>query len=122
MNVRKWRNCEVRVMGFQSINKWASLLLIFLLSVPPTMAAAPAEIAYQGKLADSSGNPVTNNNVTMVFGLYDAQNLGNLIYSDTRSVPVSNGIFNAQIGSAGGTSGGSAPNLGAAIQGYTNLW
>jgi hypothetical protein len=71
-------------------------------------AAAPTGTAgtsfttvnYQGRLADSSGASISDT-VTMVFALYDALTAGNLIWGPEShdNVPVSNGLFNVQLGS-----------------------
>jgi hypothetical protein len=57
-------------------------------------------INYQGRLADSSGESISGT-VTMVFALYDSFTAGNLIWGPEShdNVPVSNGLFNVQLGS-----------------------
>ncbi|MBI4396945.1 MAG: hypothetical protein HY548_07620, partial [Elusimicrobia bacterium] len=74
------------------------LSCLFVFSVPRIQAAAPGEINYQGKLADSDGNPVTGN-VPMVFEIYEDAAGGSPIYTETRpGVSVSNGVFSVVIG------------------------
>ncbi|MGQ0645006.1 MAG: tail fiber domain-containing protein [Elusimicrobiota bacterium] len=68
-------------------------------------AEAPGVVNYQGKLADSSGNPLTGT-YSMTFKIYAAPTGGAALFTETRTadVPVDNGVFNVHIGS--GTGGG----------------
>lgn len=82
------------------------LLLAFGLSVASslqaqTIAGAPATIDYQGKALDSSGNPLANTtptNYEMRFRIYDAQEGGNVIWSEKQIVTVSKGLFSVRLG------------------------
>jgi hypothetical protein len=59
-------------------------------------------IAYQGRLADTSGNPLTNT-YPMVFRLYDVETGGVPLWEEqwtgSNSVRVSDGLFNVMLGS-----------------------
>ena len=67
-------------------------------------AAAPGPSAttvnYQGRLADSSGNPLSGS-YGMTFALYDASIGGNLVWGPEShaAVPVSDGLFSVGLGS-----------------------
>jgi trimeric autotransporter adhesin len=62
-------------------------------------AAPPSTINYQGSLNGAGGAPV-NGAVVMTFRLYNAASGGTALYTETQlSVGVSNGAFNAVIGS-----------------------
>jgi hypothetical protein len=65
-------------------------------------AAVPAALNYQGFLTNpTTGAPITTSTgvpLTVTFKLWDALTAGNLIYSETQSVTVTNGAFNVQIG------------------------
>ncbi|HOW28443.1 MAG TPA: hypothetical protein PK876_08080, partial [Elusimicrobiota bacterium] len=77
------------------------LMISFLtaqLTVMPVLADAPAEINYQGRLADASGNPITGSR-NIKFRVMDAETGGAEVYSQTVSVTVSNGVFSVRIGS-----------------------
>jgi hypothetical protein len=100
------------------VRRLLAVVLTLGLATPQIYAISPAEISYQGKLADGAG-PVTQNGVSMVFGVYDVESGGSPLYTYARSVDVVNGIFNVNIGAAGGTS---VNNLGTAIQGGVNRW
>lgn len=66
-----------------------------------TVAGAPATIDYQGKALDSSGSPLANTaptNYEMRFRIYDAQEGGNVIWSEKQIVTVSKGLFSVRLG------------------------
>ncbi len=58
----------------------------------------PNHIPFQGRLADSSGNPV-NGNVQITFGLYDVETGGTYLWSETQTVSISDGLFSVNLGS-----------------------
>jgi len=63
-------------------------------------AASTSTISYQGRLADSSGNPVTTAGLGMTFRLYNAATGGSALWTETYSgVPVNNGLFHVLLGS-----------------------
>jgi hypothetical protein len=65
-----------------------------------TVGTSFTTVNYQGRLADGSGTPVSDT-VTLVFALYDAVAEGSLIWGPEShdNVPVSDGLFNVQLGS-----------------------
>jgi len=66
-----------------------------------TVAGAPGTIDYQGKALDSSGSPLANSSPTnyeMRFRIYDAQEGGNVIWSEKQIVTVSKGLFSVRLG------------------------
>jgi hypothetical protein len=67
-------------------------------------------VNYQGRLADSNGNPI-NGNRTIQFAIYDATTGGNVVWgAETHAnVPVTDGLFNVGLGSQ--TSGGIPTNV-----------
>ncbi len=73
----------------------AVILLACLFSA--SAFAITEEIPVQGKLTDASGNALTGN-YSFVFELYDSNVGGSLLWSETRSVPVANGVFNTTLG------------------------
>jgi len=60
-------------------------------------AQVPRKLNYQGFLTSPSGAPINSVALPLMFKLYDVSNA--LVYSETQSVTVSNGIFNVLIGS-----------------------
>ncbi len=92
-----------------------TLLMIALLVAAQTVGALPmgrpqaapsasstSTIAYQGRLADSAGAPLTGT-YNMIFRLYDAAAGGTPLWSEPwdgpNSVRVSDGLFNVMLGS-----------------------
>ncbi|MGB5052215.1 MAG: hypothetical protein WBO46_24915 [Caldilineaceae bacterium] len=86
-------------------------LMILMLVWAQTAGAFPAlnsaanstgTIAYQGRLADSSGNPLTNT-LNMSFRLYSTSTGGSPLWSElwtgSNGVQVSDGLFNVMLGS-----------------------
>lgn len=60
------------------------------------VAAVPTKITYQGRLTNG-GVPV-NATVSMTVKLYDHPTAGNLIWLETQSVAVANGLYNVILG------------------------
>jgi hypothetical protein len=60
-------------------------------------AQVPSLISYQGQLNDRNGVPV-NATVSFVFSIYDVPAGGTALWTEAQTVPVSNGVFNVQLG------------------------
>ena len=91
--------------------------LFLLLAASSTIAGPPVEegkglgkitlagtvasrLNYQGRLVDpSTGNPVPDDGYSMVFTIYDAESDGNVKWTETQTVTVTNGLFNVLLGS-----------------------
>ena len=75
------------------------LLLIALLGIftLPVHAAVPDDLNYQGYLTNSSGSPI-NGTVFINFSLYNVETGGIALWSDIRSVNVTNGLFSVTLG------------------------
>ena len=69
---------------------------------PAPAAASTGTIAYQGRLADAAGAPLTGT-YNMIFRLYDAATGGTPLWSEpwtgSNGVRVSDGLFNVMLGS-----------------------
>jgi hypothetical protein len=82
------------------------LSLGLLLGVATARADIPKTINFQGRLSDASGTPLSGTH-SVVFRIVNAPTLGTACFTETQSaLPVNNGLFKANIGSA--TSGGIA--------------
>ena len=102
------------------------LLVVVLLLTVPSLAApllAPSAtststISYQGRLADSAGNPLTGME-TMEFRIYDVPTGGVPLWEEywtgANAVAVSDGLFNVMLGSVNNT-------LASSIEGYDELY
>ncbi len=84
---------RVRGILFSLVLPVLALVLIGCGSVYPTFS-------HQGKLLDSSGNPVANGSYTVVYKLYHAATGGTAVYTNTNSVTVTDGYFESAFGGA----------------------
>ena len=67
---------------------------------PSLASSSTTTISYQGRLADSSGNPITTSGVAMQFRLYDVDTGGAPLWEETQAaVPVEDGLFHVLLGS-----------------------
>lgn len=85
----------------------------------PALASAqvPATIAYQGRLLDSSGSPLSGV-VTMQFAIFDGPTGSGELWCETQSVALTNGYYAVSLG--GGTQCPSVPGkLTAAFAGVS---
>ena len=72
------------------------LLLMFL---SPTYALPPTTINYQGYLTNDTGSPLNSPpNVNITFRLYTTPSGGSMIWNETQTVEVANGLFNVELG------------------------
>jgi len=81
---------------------WASSVGALPLRAPAAAGTSTGTIAYQGRLADADGNPITNT-VNMIFRLYDVATGGMPLWEEqwtgSNGVKVSDGLFNVMLGS-----------------------
>ncbi|NOY61342.1 MAG: hypothetical protein GXO75_20710, partial [Calditrichaeota bacterium] len=78
--------------------------LIFLISFLLTLsflsyAQVPQMINYQGMLSDAGGNPLSGD-YSVVFKIYSAEVGGTVLWSETQTVTVTDGLFDVLLGSA----------------------
>ncbi len=72
-------------------------ILSALLLLPLLAVAAPSYINYQGRLVDTTGNPLTGAQ-SIVFKLYSVPSGGTALWTETQSVTPDNGIFSVSLG------------------------
>jgi hypothetical protein len=81
---------------------WANSAGALPLRAPAAASTSTGTIAYQGRLADADGNPITNT-VNMIFRLYDVASGGVFLWEEqwtgSNGVQVSDGLFNVMLGS-----------------------
>ncbi len=77
-----------------------ALLLPLLLagSVAADPDGVPTVMNYQGELRDADGNPVTGS-YEMTFTIYDADTDGNVLWTETQTVQVTDGLLSVMLGS-----------------------
>ncbi|MCX5751277.1 MAG: hypothetical protein NT099_06390 [Candidatus Saganbacteria bacterium] len=75
---------------------WSLLILMCL----GTMAwSIPGQISFQGVLKDAAGHSV-NDNLSIVFTIYDAASGGSSLWTETQSVSVEGGLYNVSLGAS----------------------
>ncbi len=74
-------------------------IVVFILSVQNIWAQVPQTMSYQGVLMQTKGALVSDGQYTLTFKLYDAAEGGKVVWTETQTVPVEDGLFNAALGS-----------------------
>jgi hypothetical protein len=81
---------------------WANSVGALPLRAPTATSTSTGTIAYQGRLADADGNPLTDT-YNMIFRLYDVASGGVFLWEEqwtgSNGVQVSDGLFNVMLGS-----------------------
>jgi hypothetical protein len=81
---------------------WAASVGALPLRAPAAAGTSTGTIAYQGRLADANGSPLTGT-YNMIFRLYDAASGGTPLWTEqwtgSNGVKVSDGLFNVMLGS-----------------------
>jgi hypothetical protein len=81
---------------------WAASAGALPLRAPAAAGTSTGTIAYQGRLADANGSPLTGT-YNMIFRLYDAASGGTPLWEEqwtgSNGVRVSDGLFNVMLGS-----------------------
>ncbi|MCP4546952.1 MAG: hypothetical protein GY835_10855 [bacterium] len=72
------------------------LILALMAATPMAHAAIPHTISYQGVLKDAAGTLVPDGPYALTFSIYDTGST--LLWTETQTLPVANGIFNATMG------------------------
>ncbi len=76
--------------------------LFYLVQLQPASAATGTfkQINFQGKVVNkTTGTNIADNSYTFVFTIYDAASGGSTLWTETKSVTVTNGIFQTLLGS-----------------------
>ncbi|MBL0175765.1 MAG: hypothetical protein IPP94_10940 [Ignavibacteria bacterium] len=79
------------------VHALAVLMIIALTAV--ASGQVPRTISYQGVLTDAAGTFIADGNHTLLMSLYDNASASTPIYTETQTVVVVKGLFNAIIGS-----------------------
>jgi hypothetical protein len=97
---------------------WAGSVGALPLRAPATASTSTGTIAYQGRLADADGNPLTGT-YNMIFRLYDVAGGGTPLWTEqwtgSNSVRVSDGLFNVMLGRL-------TPIPQSVVTGHSSLW
>jgi len=78
-----------------------SFICLLILTLFSTLAFSqiPQTISYQGVLSDANGDPVPDGSYDLSFKLYTSLTGESSIWEETQSLAVTNGLFNAILGS-----------------------
>ncbi|HEX2896775.1 MAG TPA: hypothetical protein VHP63_01830 [candidate division Zixibacteria bacterium] len=79
--------------------RFLALVVIISSLIGSVSAAIPQFIKYQGLLTDTSGATL-NGSQNMTFKLYDAASGGNLLWTESQSVNVTDGLFQVSLGAS----------------------
>ena len=117
----------LRWLGRQMVPNIGTLLMVVVLLLTVPSLAAPmlapsatstSTISYQGRLADSAGNPLTGK-YNLEFRIYDVPTGGVPLWTEMwtggNAVDVSDGLFNVMLGSIDNT-------LASSIEGHDELY
>lgn len=74
------------------------LALVLVLAGGRTALAVPMQLAHQGYLSDSDGGAVTGS-VVITFSLWDEEESGSLVWTESRTVEVVDGSYSTLLGS-----------------------
>ncbi|MBD3218804.1 MAG: hypothetical protein GF310_11035 [candidate division Zixibacteria bacterium] len=74
------------------------LISVMLFAAIQNIAAVPLELSQQGRLLDSSGEPVSDGNYQITYEIYDSAEGGNLLWSETKNVSISDGFYSVTLG------------------------
>ncbi|GAB4481901.1 MAG: hypothetical protein Kow0088_24470 [Anaerolineales bacterium] len=89
------------ISSLQKTRKWGLILFGIVFAAVLTACGPDKLVGYQGRLTDSSGNPI-NGNVSITFRLWTCETCttsSSKIFEKTATVNVVNGLFNYSIGS-----------------------
>jgi hypothetical protein len=68
-------------------------------TLPAAQAQVPQLVNYQGKLTNADGTLVADGDYSLTFGIYTADVGGTLLWSETQTVTITNGLFHVLLGS-----------------------
>ncbi|MDH3889583.1 MAG: hypothetical protein OEV49_00740 [candidate division Zixibacteria bacterium] len=72
--------------------------LAILLMTTAVSAAVPTTMNYQGRLTDDTGDPVADGDYSVTFTIYDSFEAGADLWTETRTVATTNGLFTVLLG------------------------
>ena len=81
--------------------KWLLVIPLILFLAGAVFGSVPTKMSYEGRLVDSSGNPITTAK-TVSFTIFDAASAGTVIWGpESQSVtPDSQGVFSVVLGNS----------------------
>jgi hypothetical protein len=89
-----WRLAAIAIV----VTFLASIGIVWLGGANPDSAGVPYLLSYQGVLADQLGDPVSDGTYQMTFSIYENATGGSALWSETRTVQVTDGRFSILMG------------------------
>lgn len=83
----------------ESVKKLILSIALIMLTSVLLKAQVPTTMSYQGVLTDNSGVVVPDGNYNLTFRLYNTADGGSPLWEEGQLLPVSQGVFNAILGS-----------------------
>ncbi len=74
------------------------IIALLALAISALAGTVPTKIAFQGRLTDAGGAPLTGT-YSITFKIFDAPLLGTMLWNETQSLVVTDGLFSANLGS-----------------------
>ena len=74
------------------------VFIISILFINVVFCQIPHTISYQGILTDNSGNPKPDGDYKITFSFYEAESSGDPIWTETKNLQVSKGLFSTSLG------------------------
>lgn len=68
------------------------------LAAPQRSVTVPNVVGLEGRLADSSGNPLANGDYQVTFSLYSQASGGTALWSEVQTVTTQSGLYSVQLG------------------------
>ena len=79
--------------------RFLTLAVLVMLSTA-MYSQTPSTLSLQGVLREVSGVAVADGQQAMTFKIYDAATGGNMLWSETQTITVTNGVYSAQLGAS----------------------
>jgi hypothetical protein len=93
-------NLEMKTMNARTMSATAAIIVAgCLFAAGEASAAVPAPLSHQGRLLDASGQPVSAAQI-FIYKIYDAPTGGNVLWTETLTVPIDQGYFSVQLGTS----------------------
>src|SRR5882672_4454408 len=74
------------------------ILLVAILPAMPVSATINSQISFQGKLTNPDGTNLSNGSYSLVFALYTVSSGGSSVWSETKSISITDGLFQTNLG------------------------
>ncbi|MBM3287698.1 MAG: hypothetical protein FJY88_10175, partial [Candidatus Eisenbacteria bacterium] len=95
----KTQATPVAIMGAPTTVVLTALMLLLSAGLTPVSAQIPRTVSHQGLLLLPGGSAAPDGNYTTTFRIYNVDSGGTALWTETQTLPVSGGVYNATLGS-----------------------